>query len=70
MTPKQQEVVDLFFQETVPPTCTEPFYCDQEDFEALRAMWEEHKELLRHTGCGPGRRYELLGPMKDKGANP
>jgi len=45
MMPEQEKLVAQFFEEVVPPLCTEPFYFDQDDFEALRAMWEEHKAL-------------------------
>jgi hypothetical protein len=56
MTPEQEKLVAQFFEEVVPPLCTEPFYFDLEDFEALRTMWEEYTEILqakREQGANP-----------------
>jgi len=61
MTPKQDMLVDQFFKEVVPPVATEPFYFDQDDFEALRAMWEEHKALQDNLTVEAGAQVGAIG---------
>lgn len=68
MTPKQDKLVDEFFADEHCPTAPEPFAIGPLTFMAFKAMRDELRELRKHTGVGPGRRYQFLGPMKDEGA--
>lgn len=54
VTPKQEKLVDDFFEDVAVPASSGPVYLGVSTIKALEAMWKEHKLLREKAGDTPG----------------